>query len=86
MTYYKTVMAVLDTAILERTLEITGSSPVMMYYKPVMAGRDPAGISFPPPCGEGCLSEAKTGWGLREGCTPPLAPPHKGYGIHGFVP
>jgi hypothetical protein len=33
MTYYKTVMAVLDTAILERTLEITGSSPVMTYYK-----------------------------------------------------
>ena len=27
--HYKTVMAVLDTAILERTLEITGSSPVM---------------------------------------------------------
>ena len=35
-------MAVLDTAILERTLEITGSSPVMTHYKLVMAGLDTA--------------------------------------------
>src|SRR5215208_6158746 len=40
-----------------------------------------AGVSFPPPCGEGCLSEAKTGWGRCEGCTPPLPLPTRGRGI-----
>src|SRR5215212_3053850 len=40
---------------------------------------------FPPPCGEGCLSEAKTGWGLCEGCTPPLPLPTRGRGILLFL-
>src|SRR5918995_1872913 len=48
----------------------------------VMAGLDPAisaGMSFPPPCGEGRLSEAKTGWGfVRQRCTPTLPSPTRG--------
>ena len=64
--------------------QMRGSSPPMTYYKSVMAGLDPAisaGISFSPPCGEGRLSEAKTGWGfVRQRCTPTLPSPTRGEG------
>src|SRR5215207_9110092 len=61
----------------KRLETITGSvEDARLKYKSFAAHE----VFFPPPCGEGCLSEAKTGWGLREGCTPPLAPPHKGEG------